>query len=174
MQEASTPRTSGTGSWNSTVRRTGIRAAFLLTLLSCSDEAFFAPTEPKALPGTPVTTSPGTTSPAAGFPVLAKPGDVYLAVGHPYAWIGDLSSRYVLYEDSTFALQYVGPGVSFNYPGRYLLFGSTIMLDWSEFNPLGNWGASGTLNGNTLVVQYNVYMLLSDFVDGTYVRVAGT
>ena len=67
-----------------------------------------------------------------------------------------------------------GPGASFNYPRRYLLFGSVIMFSWDEINHLGNWGASGTLSGNTLAVQYNLNMLLSDFVDGTFVRVRGS
>lgn len=169
MQEASTPRTSGKGSWSSTVRRTGIRAAALLALMSCSDDAFFAPTEPAALPGTPV-----ATSPAATFPALARHGDVYLAAGHPYAWIGDLSSRYVLYEDSTFTLQFADAARPFEYQGRYTRADSTITFDWDGWSLAGPWGATGTLSGDSLAVKYNVIMMLTDFVDGTYVRQSGT
>lgn len=174
MQKAFTSRTSGKGSWNSTVRRTGIRAAVVLTLMSCSDEAFFAPTKPEVPPGTPVATSPGATSPEAGFPALAKPGDVYLAVGHPYAWIGDLSSRYVLYEDSTFALQFAGAVRVLEYQGRYTRADSTITFDWDGWSLAGPWGATGQLSGDSLAVKYNVIMMLTDFMDGTYVRQSGT
>lgn len=174
MQEASTTRTSGKGRWNSMVRRTGIRAAVLLTLISCSDEAFFAPTEPGALPGTPVATPPPATSPATGFPALAKPGDVYLAVGHPYAGIGDLSSRYVLYEDSTFTLQFASAVRPFEYQGRYTRADSTITFDWDGWSLAGPWGATGTWNGDSLAVKYNVVMMLTDFMDATYVRQSGT
>jgi hypothetical protein len=66
------------------------------------------------------------------FPALTKPGEIHLSVEGPSETNGNLTSRYVLYRDSTFALQYVGLGVSFDYPGRYLPFGSTIMLDSSS------------------------------------------
>lgn len=171
QDEAARKPSSDRESMRAILRRAMVRATVVLALVSCSEPGLSPPLEREP----PMTLPPAPPLPATpAFPALTKPGEIYLSTEGPSEATSNYISRYILYEDNSFDLQYVGPGMSLSYPGRYLLFGSVIMLDWHEFNPIGNWGASGTLNGNTLVVQYNIYMQLSDFIDGTYVRVPGT
>lgn len=153
-----------------TIRRV-VHAAIALALLSCSDPGLSPPLQRE--PPAPLPPS-APLPPTPAFPALTKPAEIYLSTDGPSEATGNFVSRYVLFGDDTFTLQYVGPGTSMSYPGRYVLSGSVIIFTWDEFNPVGNWGASGTLSGDRLAVQYNLYMLLSDFVDGTYVRVPGT
>jgi hypothetical protein len=136
-----------------------------LALVSCADPRLPGPTEPQSQPVTPRTPE---------FPALSRPGTIYLAAPGLYASIRDLSSRYVLYEDNTFALQFVGPGESFDYRGRYTRADSVVTFDWDGWSSAGPWGATGTLRGDQLVVQYNLVMQMTDFIDGTYVRSPGT
>lgn len=173
MQERDALRmaTSAAESARTALRRVAARTLVVLALVSCSEPGTSPPLEQKP-PAAPLPSQPVPETPA--FPALTKPGEIYLSVEGPSEANGNFTSRYVLYADKTFALQYVGPGVSLSYPGRYVLAGSVIMFNWDEINPLGNWSASGTLSGSDLAVQYNIYMLLSDFVDARYVRVTGT
>jgi len=84
---------------------------------------------------------------------------------------GSLSSRYVLYDDSTFALQFQSPRFgSFDYLGRYTRVDSQIIFSWDGWSTAGPWGATAVLRGDSLKVSYNVIMMLSGFVGGTYVR----
>jgi dipeptidyl aminopeptidase/acylaminoacyl peptidase len=79
-------------------------------------------------------------------------------------------SRYVLQGDGTFALQYVTeqPGF-FEYRGMYSRVNGSIVFGFDP-NP-GAWQATGTINGDSLVVAYNENMQLADFEDGVYVRI---
>jgi len=76
-------------------------------------------------------------------------------------------SRYVLYEDSTFALQYLTTSFGFfEYTGRYARVNLSISLDFDANRP--QWQATATIQGDSLVVSYNLDMVLSDFEDGGY------
>jgi PKD repeat protein len=76
-------------------------------------------------------------------------------------------SRYVLYADSTFGLQYVNARWGFfEYTGRYARVDASIGLNFDAND--GHWQATGTLQGDSLVVTYNLDMALSDFEDGVY------
>jgi hypothetical protein len=78
-----------------------------------------------------------------------------------------LESRYVLYEDSTFGLQYVNARWGFfEYTGRYARVNASISLDFDANRP--QWQATATTQGDSLVVTYNLDMMLSDFEDGVY------
>ena len=95
---------------------TAVRCAALTALLviatACTDG--IRPTAPTSLtptsPAGPVS-APGTST---GFPAVSRPARIYVAVNWPsYPMHGSpLASRYVLYDDGTFALQYS----SANYP----------------------------------------------------------
>jgi hypothetical protein len=78
------------------------------------------------------------------------------------------TSRFVLYDNGAFVLQYVGLG---DYRGGYRETSGVITFDWEGWSTAGAWGATGTLKGDSLAVQYNLIMQLTDFEDATYVQV---
>lgn len=80
------------------------------------------------------------------------------------------TSRYVLYGDGSFKLQYVTPSGSFEYPGTYQLADPIVTLRFDGRSAAGPWLADGVLSGDSLIVRYNVVMQLSDFEDGVYLR----
>jgi hypothetical protein len=113
---------------------------------------------------------------APAFPSLTRPGVIYL--GDPsiydayisYHW-SKIATRFVFYQDSTFALQFSSQRWSFfEYNGRFTRRDSLITFDWDGWSVAGPWGASGTLKGDSLTVAYNLIMQLTDFIDGVYVR----
>ena len=86
---------------------------------------------------------------------------------------GPGTSRYVLYKDSTFSLEYNGTSYgSFAFPGRVSRRDSTFLFDFEAVSA-SPWGAVGVLRGIVLVVRYNEIMLLTDFEDGDYVLGSG-
>jgi hypothetical protein len=79
-------------------------------------------------------------------------------------------SRYVIQEDSTFALQYLSDEVGlFEYTGRYSRENASIVFSFDANS--GAWQATGTILGDSLFVAYNLDMQMSDFEDGVYVRI---
>jgi hypothetical protein len=76
-------------------------------------------------------------------------------------------SRFVLYDNGAFVLQFVGLGIE--YGGAYTEANGFITFEWEGWSSAGAWGAAGTVNGNSLKVEYNVIMRLSDFEDAMYV-----
>lgn len=179
--------TSSTAAQQVELRRAACAAMICIALLSCSDSTL---TEPRGPGPQPVSPQPIPTSPAApvtpvtppvpaapfdpAFPTLARAGEVYLAEEGLYASIRNLASRFVLYGDGTFALQFADSRDFFEYLGRYTRADSVVTFDWDAWSTAGAWGATATLRGDSLVVRYNVIMRLTDFIDGTYVRSPGT
>lgn len=107
------------------------------------------------------------------FPVVTHAARIYEGVDSPY-WsyhASKLASRYVLYDDRTFALQYASArwGV-FEYLGVYVEENSVITFDWDGWSTAGAWGATASLRGDSLFVRYNIIMQLTDFEDGLYLR----
>jgi len=41
-------------------------------------------------------------------------------------------------------------------------------FQWEGWSTTGPWGPTGTVNGNSLTVQYNAVMEWSDFEDAVY------
>jgi hypothetical protein len=78
-------------------------------------------------------------------------------------------SRYVLYEDSSFALQYLQSSGFFEYTGRYSRASERIDFDFDGSGSAGPWQATGTIRGDSLVITYNLLMQLDDFENGVYV-----
>jgi hypothetical protein len=115
---------------------------------------------------------PPPASPPA-FPALSRAGQIYLGAEGMYRYsdsyhYGRLHSRFVLYQDGTFALQFVSPRWGFfEYPGRYARADSRIALTFQEWG----WVATGTVLGDRMTVTYNSTMSLADFEDGDYIRV---
>jgi hypothetical protein len=110
---------------------------------------------------TTVTAPPG--APAA-FPPVPAGALTYVRVS---AEMSGAESRYVLYEDSTFGLQYLSARWGFfEYTGRYARVNASISLDFDANRP--QWQATASIQGDSLVVTYNTDMMLSDFEDGVY------
>jgi hypothetical protein len=79
------------------------------------------------------------------------------------------ASRFILYDQGAFVLQYATLGEE--YRGRYTETDSVIRFEWDAWSAAGPWGATGTLDGDSLTVRYNLIMQLTDFEDAVYVRV---
>jgi hypothetical protein len=56
------------------------------------------------------------------------------------------------------------------YRGGYEDANGVITFVWEGWSAAGPWGAAGTLKGDSLTVQYNQVMQLTDFKDAVYVR----
>jgi hypothetical protein len=85
---------------------------------------------------------------------------------------GRLVSRFVLYEDARFGLQFSSPTRGFfEYAGQYVRTDTGIGFAFAGASIAGPWQAFGTASGDRLSVSYNELMQHSDFVDGVYVRV---
>ena len=149
----------------------GVSVALLAGACNNSVSAPTAPTQtttaPTATAGPPVLDVP------RGFPAVSRPARIYVAVRLPfYPMHGSpLASRYVLYDDGTFALQYS----SANYPfselrGAYKEANALITFEWEGWNIAGPWGATGSLSDDSLSVRYNLIMQWPDFEDGVYIR----
>jgi hypothetical protein len=148
-------------------------ACVLSLAAGCSDStsAVAAParyTPPPPAP--PITPIPSSTAKAVIYEGPLNLYDNYISYHG-----GSLSSRYALYDDSTFLLEFVSPRFgAFNYAGRYTRADSRIVFSWDGASTAGPWGAEATLRGDSLKVTYNFVMSMSDFVDGTYVRSSTT
>ena len=142
----------------SPLRRALLAAVLPLAALAggCTDSS------PLAVPSAPLT--------APAFPPLARPGSVY--VEEAPSGEGAVS-RFVLYEDNGFALQYATrqSGVR-ELGGRYARAGAVIEFAFADLNAV-DWRATGTLNGERLSVAYNARMQLEGFADRVYVRDPG-
>ena len=118
-------------------------------------------------------TAPPPDAPTA-FPPVPVGALTYVRIAQPGDPTGQLS-RYVLHQDGTFALQYLktpdGPCCRwgfFEYTGRYARVNASIRLDFDGHSTAGAWLATGTIQGDSLVVTYNAVMVASDFEDGVY------
>lgn len=154
-----------------------IAAAATVSLsTACSDS--LPPIEPGSSPPPP----PPTDPPARWepFPQPARAGRIYRGDDSLYALFdfshqGRLVSRYVLYDDATFALQFFSPRFGFfEYAGEYAQADSLIDFEFEGWSTAGPWEATGTLRGDSLIVEYNDAMSWSDFMNGAYVRSPGS
>jgi hypothetical protein len=77
-------------------------------------------------------------------------------------------SRYVLYADGTFVLQY--QSFTRGYRGTYREINGTVVFDWEDRSVAGPWGATGAITDSTVAVAYNFVMNMSGFDDAVYTR----
>jgi hypothetical protein len=149
--------------------RTRVVAVAALTVLfaACSERQVFDPL-PQAGP-----TESGPAAPFVPvFPEPVKAGQVYAEPPGLYANYGSQSvSRFVLYDDGTFELQFARGSAPLTFKGRYGRDGSSVKFDWDDWPTTESWYATGQLDGDRLTVKYSAAMSLSDFEDGTYTRV---
>ena len=110
--------------------------------------------------------------PVSPFPPVTRPARVYVFAATPSYSASEwtLHSRYVLYDDGTFGLQYERSRGSFEYRGTYNESNGAITFQWEGWSTAGPWGATATISGEELTVRYNLIMQLSDFEDAVYRR----
>jgi hypothetical protein len=104
------------------------------------------------------------------FPPVSRPARIYVDPDpRPSSMHGSpVASRYVLFEDGTFALQYASANYPFfEYRGTYKEVGTVITFEWEACCA---WYATGTLEGDSMTVEYSIHMVMSDFVNGKYLR----
>jgi hypothetical protein len=77
------------------------------------------------------------------------------------------NSRFVLYDNGAFVLEYVSLG-ELGYRGGYKDANGVLIFGWEGWSVAGSWGAIGTLQAEFLTVQYNLIMQHTDFEDAVY------
>ena len=140
--------------------------AVLILVASGACSSGLRPTEPTA----GHSPSPPPVAAACEFSTtLSRPGTVYAFTGFSVVTTGSATScsRYVLYDDGAFELQYGTAGV---YAGRYSVLGDDVRFDFEAASQAGAWIAFGRFDGFALTVHYNEVMVLSDFEDAAYRR----
>jgi hypothetical protein len=153
-----------------------VGGACVVALCSGCGETILAP--PASRPPGQSPTAPPTTpaTHGAGFPALEHPGGIYAEEGDVYAFFypnqGSLISRYVLYDDGSFELQFVSETFGFfAYKGTYIAAANQSALYFADSNSAGPWTATAQLSGDEMSVKYNDVMMMADFIDGVYKRV---
>jgi hypothetical protein len=145
------------------------RGAVIVLLVLSAACGGSAPTSPTGTSQPPAVPSPAPGSPRA-FPPLTGPSRTF-AFGRELSYpVTDYTrqSRFVLYDNGAFVLQY--GGVIGDYRGGYTEANGVITFEWEGWSVAGVWGATGTIRDDTMTVQYNLVMQLSDFEDAVYAR----
>jgi hypothetical protein len=151
-----------------------LRSGALVAVL-CRHGVLPAAPSPTPQISVPDSASPPTIGEPPAFPPVSRPARIYVAVDWPYYPMhgSPLASRYVLYEDGTFALQYASAKYRFfEYRGAYKEADGLITFDfeWRGRIVEGSRDATGTLSGDSLTVRYVETMQHADFLDGVYIR----
>jgi len=138
----------------------------LVVLAGCGSSGPTSPTGTN-LPAVSVPPTP----PATVFPPLSGPSRTFVFDRELSHRVTDYtkSSRFVLYDNGAFVLQYptLGDG---GYRGGYEDANGALTFAWEGWSTAGPWGATGSLNGDVLTVQYNEIMQHTDFEAAVYVR----
>ena len=146
------------------IRSAGL-AVLLALVVACGEPRVPTAPTPPFQPAPPIAPAP-TPPPVSDFPPVSRPARIYAfdrQASYPVQWY-TVGSRYVLYDDGTFALQYLTAG---EYRGRNREASATVTFDFDSFSAAG---ATAALAGDTLTVRYTLLMSLSDFDDAIYVR----
>ena len=135
-------------------------AVFLTLFTACGGSLPTAPT------GSPTVATAGPpASPASSFPAPSGPSRSF-DHDSSYSVSGyTRQSRFVLYDNGAFVLQYTGRG---EYRGAYKEAGGGLIFEFEGVSSAGPWGATGTLAGPLLTIRYNQVMELSDFENAVY------
>jgi hypothetical protein len=108
--------------------------------------------------------------PTGRYPTITGPARVLVYRDSPFPRVASytLTSRFVLYDDGRFALQYENP--IGEYRGTYSTSNDVVSFTWDGWSVAGPWGAQATLSRDVLSVRYNLIMQLTDFEDADYAR----
>ena len=153
---------------NTTVRRGAV--VFLVVLSTACGSS--APSSPTAIPQ-PLPVAAPTALPPRTFPPLSGPSRTFVFDRELKYRVSDYTrkSSFVLYDNGAFVLRFSGPG---EYRGGYTVADGVITFDWEGWSAAGPWGATGSIRGDSLTVEYNLIMQLTDFEDAVYALVPST
>ena len=146
-------------------------AAFMALLVLSTGCGGLGPTSPSGR-SEPTAVSPSTSPPQPNFLALSGPSRIF-TFDHSLTYgVGDYTknSRFVFYDNGAFVLQFAICKCGGEYRGRYTEANGLITFEWEGWSVAGPWGATGTVQGDTLTVQYNPIMELSDFENAVYLR----
>jgi len=142
-----------------------LRAVVVLAVLAmaCGRSTPTGPTDRGLGPAIPSPAPPATT-----FPPALGPSRVFTFDRALTYRVSDYTarSRFVLYDNGAFALQYISLGAE--YRGRYMEANGIVTFEWEGWSVAGPWEATGTFADGWLTVRYNLVMELSDFEDAVY------
>ena len=152
--------------------RTSACTIVLVALLcaACSD-ATLGP-QHSDLPKVPVgPPSPAAPAASSSCGLVAGPARVYNFSSELEFRVREFTrqSRFVLYENGTFVLEYASP--IGQYCGRYTESNGAITFTWDGWSTAGEWGAKGIVKDRAMTVTYNSIMMMSDFEDAIYSRI---
>jgi hypothetical protein len=136
---------------NTAVRR-GASVAFLVCSGACESSG---PTFPSRISQPPPPPSPTPTpQPPISFPPLSGPSRSFMFASELANPVSDntKNSRFVLYDNGAFVLQYLSLG-ELGYRGGYKDANGVITFEWEGWSSAGPWGATGTLQGEFLTVR---------------------
>jgi hypothetical protein len=145
------------------------RCAAVVTLTFFAACGSSLPTSPTGAIQPPAALPSAAAAPVSVFPSLSGPSRTFAferEVSYP---VRDYTkgSRLVLYDNGAFVLQYPTLG-AVGYRGGYTEGNGVITFEWEGWSAAGPWGATGTLQGDSLRVQYNFIMQMTDFEDAVY------
>lgn len=153
-----------------------VAATAFAGLSGCSESTAVAPKSTAVFQPTPPALPSAAFPNPPAFPGVSRPAQVYVEGDSIYAFAyayhaSRLQSRYVLYDDGSFSLQFSSLKFGFfQYPGTYLRSGSGILFLFRDSNVGGSWAADAKFSGTSMQVNYNAIMVGADFNNGLYVQ----
>ena len=147
------------------MERPAARVCILAVLAVCAS-ACSADSRPTG-PTPPAVAAPPTVPAPGGFPPPSGNRRTYAFDSPVGASVASYTraSRYSLYENGAFELS-VRDRRHLSGPVRADELAPDFLLEgWSTAGP---WGATASLDGDTLTVRYNTVMMLTDFEDAVY------
>lgn len=154
-----------TASMMCTVISRGTLVGLVVLSIACGRSTPTAPTAGSQGPAVPSLPAP---PPPTNFPARSGPSRTF-TFDHELTYaLRDYTkqSRFVLYDNGAFTLQYLSLGIE--YRGGYTASNGGVTFQWEGWSTAGTWGATGTLKDRSLTVHYNLIMGLSDFEDAVY------
>lgn len=133
----------------------------VLASIGCGDGK--EPTAPSATPGQSVPLFPQAPAGSVVFNELDPDGPLYRGLGR-------VSSRYVFLDSKRFQFEIASTGgLIAQYSGSYTSgdFGLEMIFDATSA-----WTATGTIEGDLLIIAYSDWAIWDDFRNGIYVKSA--
>ena len=144
----------------------GAVGALLVFVAACGSSV---PTSPTGT-NPPSALSARTSPPVTSFPPLSGPSRTFVfdrELSYPVTAY-TRNSRFVLYDNGAFVLQYPSLG-EVGYRGGYKDTNGVIKFEWEGWSVASPWGATGILKGDSSRFSTNEIMHHTDFEDALYV-----
>lgn len=140
----------------------GVTSILVNSSLGCSDAPIQPPPAPPTVPSPPIRVPPPFPAVPNASAIYVGPENLYDAMMYDFG--SSAHTRFVLFSDSTFQMQFSSFrfGVV-SYDGQYSRTGTAFGFS------LLDWGAAGTLRGDTLEIRFGLTARNEGFLDGAYV-----